>query len=46
VLIVEDMKRVSRLRVVVFDVVLMFLKAKPETATGLTDIFLITGYAG
>jgi hypothetical protein len=45
-LIVKDMKRVSRLRVVVFDVMLMLLIAELEAAADLTDIFLITGYAG
>jgi hypothetical protein len=45
VLIVKDMKRVSRLRVVVFDVAIMLLITELEAATGLTDIFLITGYA-
>jgi hypothetical protein len=46
VLIDKDMKRTNRLRVVVFDVALMLLIAELEAATGLTDIFLITSYAG
>jgi hypothetical protein len=46
VLIVKVMKRVSRLWVVLFDVALMLLIAELEAAVGLTDIFLITGYAG
>jgi hypothetical protein len=45
VLIVKDMKHVSRLRVVVFDVALMLLIVELDAAAGLTDIFLITGYA-
>ena len=44
--IVKDMKRVSRLCVVVFYVALMLLIAELEAAAGLTDIFLITSYAG
>ena len=44
--IVKDMKRVSRLCVVVFDVALMLLIAELEAAAGLTDIFLITSYTG
>jgi hypothetical protein len=37
VLIVKDMKRVSRLWVVVFEVSLMLLIAELEAAAGLTD---------
>ena len=45
-LIRKDMKCVSRLQVVVFDVALMLLIAELEAAAGLTDMFLISSYAG
>jgi hypothetical protein len=41
VLVVEDVERVGRLWVIVFDVAYVPLTAELEAAAGLTNIFLI-----
>jgi hypothetical protein len=44
-LVVENMESISRLRVVVFDVMNVLFVAEVEAAAGLANIFLIACYA-
>jgi len=44
-LVVENVECIGRLRVVVFDVTLVFFVVEVEAATGLANIFFIACYA-